>query len=356
MQKRLKRSSSLTTTTNRSLSLEDQSGSQTNYSEHDDEAVNRFKSGFQNSRHPSPSNPVQVLGDSTFSVASTRRTIEENRGQESPLRPAASIGSDNYAGSPHLLDSYDSKQCLIYCGLADDFSATICEEWKSRGTPGTLGSHALNKIKETATNRGFNPWACSEIVIGRFWNRRGSPANTQEHHVTLVENVLPDGKRKWEWERDWTTSLREMGLAQSLIDTVGQSLYADMRASTPVSHWAYNFVQRKWNELTDFNNKINATLSRRNLDAEESEIQEEERQREERAQELFDLQQWASRNPESPETGEVEGSRISELVRPRSPIAINNFDLFNVTRDEDGAPLDWMDHAFEDYFAAYARQ
>ncbi|RDI77128.1 hypothetical protein Vi05172_g12860 [Venturia inaequalis] len=266
---------------------------------------------------------------------------DKNWAQGSQFTPASSVELGDHTGSLHLPDRYDSKEALIFCGLADDVSAAYSEEWRTCGKPGTLGSYALDRIKETATNRGFNPWACSEIVMENFWSRMRRLAITQEHHDILVENILPDGERKWKWERDWTTSLRDMGLAQSLIDTVGQSLYANMRENTPVSHWAYNFVKRKWNELTRHDHKINDTLAKRNFEAEKTRSEEEERQREE--QELFDLQQWARENSDLPGAAEIEGRRIAEMVRPRSPSLFFDFDL-------SPTPFDHVqpDHSFQD--------
>lgn len=266
---------------------------------------------------------------------------DENWAQGSHFTPASSVELGDHTGSLYLPDRYDSKEALIFCGLADDVSAAYSEEWRTHGKHGTLGSYALDRIKEMATNRGFNPWACSEIVTGNLWSRMRELAITQEYHDILVENVLPGGKRKWKWERNWTTSLRDMGLAQSLIDTVGQSLYADMRENTPVSHWAYNFVKRKWNELTRHDHKIDDTLLKRNFEAEKTRSEEEERQREE--QELFDLQQWARKNLDLPGAAEIEGRRVAEMVRPRSPSLFFDFDL-SPTPFDDVRP----DYSFQD--------
>ncbi|TLD32294.1 hypothetical protein E2P81_ATG05270 [Venturia nashicola] len=348
-QKRAKQSSSPNTSTP-SLLFEGQRGSQTNYFEYDGETANRFEGGLQSNRLPTPLRCGEALADPTRSIALSREVTDGNRGKVSQFKPADSVGSGHRTGSFRHPDRYNSGEALIFCGLAEDVSAAYYEEWKKRREPGTLGSFALNKIKEMAMDRGFNPWACSDLALGNLWDRMRNLAIAREYHDILFENLLPDGKRKWRWERNWTSSLRELGFAKSLIDTVGRSLYVNMRLKTPVSHWAYNFVDQKWNELTGHDNKIKDTLSGRNFGAEKRSSEEEERHREEREYEQSDLQV------------ETEGRRLAEMVSPRSLSLFSEFDLFpdpfddgrsddlfrDVTTDGEDSSMDWPGHIFED--------
>lgn len=353
---------SIPATTTPSLLFEGDGRSQVN------NTPSSFERGFQNYRLPSPPKPGQVLGNSTLSIILGQEITDKNRGLGVHLIPVAFFSQDDQARSLCIPDRYDSKEALIFCGLADDVSATYSEEWKRHGRPGTLGIYALEKIKETATKRGFNPWACSEIGRANLWNRIRNMNLTPVYRDILLDNIMPNGKGKWNWEKDWSSSLRDLGLVQPLIDEIQKRRYADMRAHTPVSHWAYNYVERMWNSLPGYDKRIHNAF-RRNLDAAKRKSEEEERQREEREQELFDLQRWARRNPHLPGTAEIEGHRIAELVRPRSPSLLIEVDLFPIhfegvpsgyihrggTGDGEDTALDWMEHMFDTNPAAHAR-
>lgn len=315
-QKRPKKSSHPATTAP-PLSFEGHSRSPTNGFQSGDATANRLESGLQRNRPPSPPTPERVLENSALSIALGREITDENRGHGFHLIPVPSFGGDD-TEELYIPDLHDSKDALMFCGLIDDVSAVWCEEWESHGKPGALGDYALTKIRETATNKGFNPWACSEIGRNDFWNRMRNQAIPRQYHNDILEKAFPDGKKRWEWERNWTKSLRDMGFAQPLIDIVNQGQYEDMREYTQVSLWAYNWIRQKWNELMN--------LSTGNFVAEKKKKEEERKREWARKEQLFQQQQRARRLSG---TAKIEGRRIAALVgpRPQSP-AIEYFPSF----------------------------
>lgn len=318
-QKRPKKSSHPATTAT-PKSFEGHARSPTNGVQYGDATANRLESGLQrlqSNQPPSPPRPERVLENSALSIALGREITDENRGHEFHLIPVPSFGGD-YTEELYIPDLHHSKEALMFCGLTDDVTAVWCEEWKSHGRPGALGNYALTKIRETATNKGFNPWACSEIGRNDFWNRMRNQAIPRQYHNDILEKAFSDGKKRWEWERNWTKSLRDMGFAQPLIDIVNQSQYEDMREYTQVSLWAYNWIRQKWTELMN--------LSTGNFIAEKKKKEEERKREWARKEQLFQQQQLARRLSG---TAKIEGRRIAALIGPRpQSAAIEYFPSF----------------------------